>query len=71
MSIKFDIIDNKFLYQLDINDIKKYFGIQGFEDSFEKYYLSEEYFEKINKKNYKSKKSEKILETLKLFNTLI
>nr|WP_315199858.1 hypothetical protein [uncultured Flavobacterium sp.] len=45
-----DIIDNKFWYQLDIYDIKKYFGIQGFEDSFEKYYLSDEYFEKINKK---------------------
>lgn len=28
-------------------------------------------FEKINKKNYKSKKSEKILDTLKLFDTLI
>lgn len=45
-----DKINNKFWYQLDIDDLKKYFGIQGFEDTFEKYYLSFEYFEKLNRK---------------------
>lgn len=43
-------INDKFWYQLDIADIKKYFEIQGFEDSFEKYYLTNEYFENIGKK---------------------
>ncbi|WP_430613163.1 hypothetical protein [Flavobacterium sp. JP2137] len=41
--------NTKFWYQLDIADIKNYFAIQGFEDSFEKYYLTNEYFEKIGK----------------------
>nr|WP_315214104.1 hypothetical protein [uncultured Flavobacterium sp.] len=42
-------INDKFWYQLNIADLKKYFEIQGFENSFEKYYLSYEYFEKIEK----------------------
>lgn len=43
-------VNDKFWYQLDIADVKKYFEIQGFEDSFEDYYLTSEYFEKIGKK---------------------
>ena len=42
--------DNKFWYQLNIDDLKKYFEIQGFENTFEKYYLSFDTFEILNKK---------------------
>lgn len=44
------IINNKFWYQLDLTDIKKYFSIQGFEETFEKYYLFEGVIENTDKR---------------------